>query len=82
MVIFVNNFFVNIVVNNLKCLVARGKMVFNLYLNMNLCIESEFRKIFTNKFCIFFDSAMQYSSKRWLLFISMALSFFMIAFKA
>ena len=44
MVIFVNNIFVTIVVNNLKCLVAKGKIVFNLYLNMNLCIESEFRK--------------------------------------
>ena len=63
MVIFINNIFVNIIVNNLKCLVAKGKIVFSLYLNMNLCIESEFRKIFTNKFCIFFDPAMQYSIK-------------------
>ena len=63
MVIFINNIFVNIIVINLKCLVAKGKIVFNLYLNMNLCIESEFRKIFTNKFCIFFDPAMQYSIK-------------------
>ena len=53
MVIFVINFFVNTVVNNLKCLVAKGKIVFNLHLNMNLCIESEFRKIFTNIFVYF-----------------------------